>query len=58
MTLIIKIEIDNDAFNDAGEIIAILRDIGSKAEDTEGACGPRKACDTNGNTVGTWEITP
>ena len=48
----LKIELENDAFRDSGELPRILREVASKVEDGEIRGRIR---DVNGNTCGSWK---
>lgn len=56
--LVVKINLDNDAFNGkAGEreVARLLRDAATKFEQGKHS---GKLMDVNGNTVGSFELTP
>ena len=58
MDLIVKINMDNAAFEDTGELSRILNKLAAQVNgrtfEGEHASTLR---DSNGNTVGTWEIS-
>lgn len=59
MNLIIKINLDNDAFQEGyGELGRILIELGKKVEATVGYTdlSERKIFDLNGNSVGTLKL--
>lgn len=55
----IEFETDNDAFEDSltSEVARILREIANKIENGDDL-GGGSVKDVNGNTIGSWELTP